>query len=225
MRTIRTKKKAQERIENLNELINAAAAFVMEEGYAPDAPGRTGRQQTEQLTPLAGFLSHASLEAGDNQALAGQDALQMMTVHSAKGLEFHAVFITGLEEGLFPHENSMNEAGGPEEERRLMYVAITRARHRLYISFAQTRLLHGQTRYGIKSRFLGELPEGAVKWLTPRVRATSSGGRFGQWHDRAWRRLYAIARAKPTHGYQDRPDRASRALWRRRYRQSRRQWR
>ena len=91
-----------------------------------------------------------------------------MTVHSAKGLEFFAVFITGLEEGLFPHENSLNELDGLEEERRLMYVAITRARRRLYVSFAQSRLLHGQTRYGIKSRFLEELPDAAVKWLTPR---------------------------------------------------------
>ena len=141
------------------------------------------RVRPRQLpSPLAGFLSHASLEAGDNQAEAGQDALQLMTVHAAKGLEFHAVFITGLEEGLFPHENSLTELDGLEEERRLMYVAITRARRRLYISFAQSRLLHGQTRYGIRSRFLEELPEAAVKWLTPRI-ASGGGGRFGLWHD------------------------------------------
>jgi len=194
-------KEGQERIENLNELVNAAAAFVMEEGFDSDAPGVPSDADAAILAPLAGFLSHASLEAGDNQAQAGQDALQMMTVHSAKGLEFHAVFITGLEEGLFPHENSMNEAGGPEEERRLMYVAITRARQRLYISFAQSRMLHGQTRYGIKSRFLSELPEGAVKWLTPRVRA-SAGGRFGQWHDTALApAISTITRAKTMHGY------------------------
>ncbi|HWY73913.1 MAG TPA: 3'-5' exonuclease, partial [Burkholderiaceae bacterium] len=96
------------------------------------------------------------------------DALQLMTVHSAKGLEFDAVFITGLEEALFPHENSLSEGGGLEEERRLMYVAITRARRRLFVSFAQTRLLHGQTRYGIRSRFLDELPPESVRWLTPR---------------------------------------------------------
>jgi DNA helicase II / ATP-dependent DNA helicase PcrA len=106
----------------------------------------------------------------------------LMTVHSAKGLEFDCVFITGLEEGLFPHENSLSDVDGLEEERRLMYVAITRARRRLYMSFAQSRLLHGQTRYGIKSRFVEELPENAVKWLTPRV-AAYGGGRFGQWHD------------------------------------------
>jgi DNA helicase-2/ATP-dependent DNA helicase PcrA len=191
-----------ERIENLNELVNAAAAFVMEEGYDAGTPGTQSDTETAQLSPLAGFLSHASLEAGDNQAEAGQDALQLMTVHSAKGLEFYAVFISGLEEGLFPHENSMNEPGGPEEERRLMYVAITRARQRLYISFAQSRMLHGQTRYGIKSRFIEELPEGAVKWLTPRVRA-SAGGRFGQWHDTVLAPAVrtSVARAKPTHGY------------------------
>ena len=82
-----------------------------------------------------------------------------MTVHSAKGLEFDAVFITGLEEGLFPHENSLSDADGVEEERRLMYVAITRARQRLYLSFSQTRMLHGQTRYNVKSRFFDELPD------------------------------------------------------------------
>lgn len=85
-----------------------------------------------EMSPLAGFLAHASLEAGDNQAQAGQDAVQLMTVHAAKGLEFTNVFITGLEEGLFPHENSINEDDGLEEERRLMYVAITRAKERLF---------------------------------------------------------------------------------------------
>ncbi len=122
----------------------------------------------ETLSPLAAFLTHAALEAGDNQAQAGQDAVQLMTVHASKGLEFDAVFITGLEEGLFPHENSMSDVDGLEEERRLMYVAITRARKRLYLSHAQTRLLHGQTRYHVRSRFLEELPESALKWITPR---------------------------------------------------------
>jgi DNA helicase-2/ATP-dependent DNA helicase PcrA len=102
-----------------------------------------------------------------------------MTVHSAKGLEFHCVFISGLEEGLFPHEQSLVEADGLEEERRLMYVAITRARARLYLSFAQTRLLHGQTRYGLASRFLDELPKGLVKWLSAKT-----GARLDE---RAWR--------------------------------------
>jgi DNA helicase-2/ATP-dependent DNA helicase PcrA len=121
------------------------------------------------MSPLSAFLSHASLEAGDAQAQAGQDALQLMTVHSAKGLEFDAVFITGLEEGLFPHESSSREMDGVDEERRLMYVAITRARRRLYMSFTQQRMLHGQTRFNMKSRFFDELPEEALKWLSPRV--------------------------------------------------------
>jgi DNA helicase-2/ATP-dependent DNA helicase PcrA len=91
-----------------------------------------------------------------------------MTVHSAKGLEFDVVFLSGLEEGLFPHESSVMERDGLEEERRLAYVAITRARMRLYLSHAQTRMLHGQTRYNLASRFLEEIPRELMKWLTPR---------------------------------------------------------
>ncbi len=178
----RTEKEGQDRVENLEELVNAAIGFVSEEGYAQDAPATQSDTDVTLPSPLAAFLSHASLEAGDNQAAEGQDALQLMTVHAAKGLEFHAVFITGLEEGLFPHENSVTELDGLEEERRLMYVAITRARRRLYLSFAQSRMLHGQTRYGIKSRFIDELPEGVLKWLTPRLRE-GAGLRYGQWHD------------------------------------------
>jgi DNA helicase-2/ATP-dependent DNA helicase PcrA len=138
------------------------------------------------MSPLAAFLTHAALEAGDNQAQAGQDAIQLMTVHSAKGLEFDAVFITGLEEGLFPHENSLSDADGLEEERRLMYVAITRARQRLYLSFSQTRMLHGQTRYNVRSRFFDELPEGALKWLTPRNAGFGSG--YARDYQAAWAR-------------------------------------
>src|SRR6185436_7648808 len=148
-----------DRVENLEELVNAAAAFGQDEA-------RT--ETEEEITPLAAFLSHAALEAGDHQAGEGQDALQLMTVHSAKGLEFNAVFMSGLEEGLFPHEQSVMEKDGLEEERRLAYVAITRARQRLYLTFAQTRMLHGQTRYSLASRFLEEIPEGLKKWLTPR---------------------------------------------------------
>lgn len=140
-----------DRLENLNELVNAATSFVHE---AED-------------DSLIVFLAHASLEAGEHQAEGGQDALQLMTVHSSKGLEFHSVFLSGLEEGLFPHDNSRNEAGGLEEERRLMYVALTRARRRLYLSFAQSRMLHGQTHYNIPSRFLREIPESLLKWLQP----------------------------------------------------------
>jgi DNA helicase II / ATP-dependent DNA helicase PcrA len=143
----------------------------------------------EIVSPLAAFLTHAALEAGDNQAQAGQDAIQLMTIHAAKGLEFDQVFITGLEEGLFPHENSASDQEGLEEERRLMYVAITRARKRLYLSLSQTRMLHGQTRYNIRSRFLEELPPAALKWITPRQQgfANGLGGGFrgGGWGARA----------------------------------------
>src|SRR6185437_10300501 len=96
--------------------------------------------------------------------------LQLMTIHAAKGLEFHTVFITGLEEGLFPHEQSFNDLDGVEEERRLMYVALTRARRRLYLTLAQSRMLHGQVRYGIASRFIDEIPGELLQWLSPRER-------------------------------------------------------
>ncbi len=152
-------KEGQDRLANLDELVNAGANFIAEEG----AVGEEG----ELSADLAAFLAHASLEAGEHQAGEGDDALQLMTVHSAKGLEFNIVFISGLEEGLFPHENSMLESDGLEEERRLMYVAVTRARQRLYLSHAQTRMLHGQTRYALPSRFLEEIPAGLLKWLTP----------------------------------------------------------
>ncbi len=206
----RTEKDGADRIENLEELVNAAEAFVTQEGFGKDAvalpvdehgPGALAAgtpaavaavdvtpdaETGEIVSPLAAFLTHAALEAGDNQAQAGQDALQLMTVHSAKGLEFEAVFITGLEEGLFPHENALSDADGLEEERRLMYVAITRARQRLYLSFSQTRMLHGQTRYNVKSRFLDELPDGALKWLTPRQQGFGSG--YVRDYQAAWQR-------------------------------------
>ncbi|MDZ7657433.1 MAG: 3'-5' exonuclease [Sulfurimicrobium sp.] len=150
----RAEKEGADRLENLNELINAAAGFILE--HSAD---KTDASADE----LSSFLTHASLEAGEHQAAAGQEALQLMTVHAAKGLEFHAVFISGLEEGLFPHENAAQERDGLEEERRLMYVAITRARRRLYLSFADSRMLHGQLRYGIASRFLDELPPALLK--------------------------------------------------------------
>ncbi len=161
----RNEKEGQERLANLDELVNAAASFVAEEGTV----GAEGEETGELRADLVAFLAHASLEAGEHQAGEGDDALQLMTVHSAKGLEFNIVFICGLEEGLFPHENSLLEDKGLEEERRLMYVAVTRARQRLYLCFAQTRMLHGQTRYNLPSRFLEEIPEDLVKWLTPRA--------------------------------------------------------
>ncbi|CAN7408360.1 UvrD-helicase domain-containing protein [Caballeronia sp. LjRoot31] len=228
-------REGQDRLENLQEVVNAAAAFVQEEGYGLDTPARSiplrpgatnapeiglttddpsvdvldaaspadPAQNPDTMTPLAGFLSHASLEAGDNQAQAGQDAVQLMTVHAAKGLEFMAVFITGLEEGLFPHENSAQESDGLEEERRLAYVAITRAKERLYLSFAQSRMLHGQTRYNIRSRFFDELPEGSLKWLTPKVEA---GARWGGRPDNAgWGRDWFARPDKERAAYAD-PD-------------------
>jgi DNA helicase-2/ATP-dependent DNA helicase PcrA len=155
----KNEREGADRLENLAELANAAATFTEEE--RDDEAGAT-------MDPLTAFLTHAALEAGEHQAGEGQDALQLMTVHSAKGLEFDVVFLTGLEEGLFPHEQSAAEPSGLEEERRLAYVAITRARKRLYLSHAQTRMLHGQTRYNMASRFLEEIPEGLLKWLTPR---------------------------------------------------------
>jgi DNA helicase-2/ATP-dependent DNA helicase PcrA len=172
----RNEKEGQDRLANLDELVNAAENFVAEEGNV-DAEG-------EVSGDLAAFLAHASLEAGEHQAGEGDDAVQLMTVHSAKGLEFDVVFISGLEEGLFPHENSVHEDKGLEEERRLMYVAVTRARKRLYISHAQTRMLHGQTRYNLPSRFFDEIPEGLLKWLTPKLArghaAVSAGLTFSQ---------------------------------------------
>ncbi|MEP6996114.1 MAG: UvrD-helicase domain-containing protein [Betaproteobacteria bacterium] len=154
-------KDGQERIDNLQELINAADGFLRE---AERDIGEGGDD------PLMSFLAHAALEAGETQAAEGRPALQLMTVHSAKGLEFHTVFVTGLEEGLFPHENSLSEFDGVEEERRLAYVAITRARRRLYLTHAQSRMLHGQLRYNVASRFLDEFPEGVVQWLSAQRR-------------------------------------------------------
>jgi DNA helicase-2/ATP-dependent DNA helicase PcrA len=200
----RAEKEGADRVENLEELVNAAESFVTQEGFgrsavampqtlsqSPASQGLSAAHESDLgtidefsedgviMSPLAAFLTHASLEAGDNQAQAGEDAVQLMTVHASKGLEFDAVFITGLEEGLFPHENAMNDFDGLEEERRLMYVAITRARKRLYLSHSQTRMLHGQTRYNLKSRFLEELPEECLKWVTPKNGGFSNLGSAG----------------------------------------------
>ena len=189
-----SEREGADRIENLTELVNAAESFVTQEGFGRDAVampinGEMINPDTgETLSPLAAFLTHAALESGDNQAQAGQDAVQLMTVHASKGLEFDCVFITGMEEGLFPHENSMNDYDGLEEERRLMYVAITRARRRLYLSHSQTRMLHGQTRYHIKSRFFDELPENALKWITPArsAFADAHASPRNAWQQPAW---------------------------------------
>jgi DNA helicase-2/ATP-dependent DNA helicase PcrA len=157
------KREAEERLENLKELVTAATLFVHE-------------NEDDSLTS---FLTNASLEAGEHQAGDQDDALHLMTVHAAKGLEFNAVFITGLEEGLFPHQNSQRVDGGLDEERRLMYVAITRARRRLYMSFAQRRMLNGQVSYGAPSSFLRELPDELLQWLSPRQAPRNPFASFG----------------------------------------------
>ncbi|MEG1050774.1 MAG: UvrD-helicase domain-containing protein [Janthinobacterium sp.] len=199
-------KEGADRIENLEQMVSAASQFISEEGFGQGAPAHLGPSAQAQsgapvvnqdgieildadaplpavMSPLSAFLSHASLEAGDNQAQAGQDALQMMTVHSAKGLEFPLVFLAGVEEGLFPSARSLEESGRLEEERRLAYVGITRARQKLVLSFSQTRMLHGQTRYNMKSRFFDELPEESLKWLSPKVQANWFGNRKSAWDE------------------------------------------
>ncbi|GHT93917.1 DNA helicase [Betaproteobacteria bacterium] len=167
-------KDGKDRLENLDELISAAKNFETE---AVDE-GEPGEREGEiEHRGLAGFLTHAALEAGEHQAGEGVEAVQLMTVHAAKGLEFNVVFLSGLEEELFPHGNSLNDADGLEEERRLMYVALTRARERLYLSSAQSRMLHGQTRYHLRSRFVDEIPAELIKCLS--LPARQGGGEYG----------------------------------------------
>lgn len=137
--------KGQDRVENLEELVNAARQFDYE--YAD-----------EELDVLSAFLAHAALEAGEAQADAYEDCVQLMTLHSAKGLEFPMVFLAGLEEGLFPHSMSSDDPERLEEERRLCYVGMTRAMEQLYITYAESRRLHGQENYPLPSRFLREIP-------------------------------------------------------------------
>ena len=149
----------QARVDNLNELITAANGYVhIQDEELPD------------MDELSSFLAHAALEAGEGQGDAGDDCVQMMTLHSAKGLEFPMVFLCGLEEGLFPHQMSVDEPGRLEEERRLCYVGITRAEQQLVISYAEQRQLHGQTRFNPPSRFLKELPEELVDEIRPKVK-------------------------------------------------------
>lgn len=171
----------QDRLDNLDELVNAAVAFKPEESNFEVLPENSAENPAFDV--LA-FLSNAALESGENQAGEGDDALQLMTVHAAKGLEFDAVFLTGMEESRFPSELSLAERGGLEEERRLMYVAITRARKRLYITMAQQRMLHGQTQFGVVSRFVEEIPEELLHYLSPKKQAVSgyaaSGSAFRQ---------------------------------------------
>ena len=151
--------KGQDRIENLEELVNAARQFEV----PPDE---------EQLTGLDAFLAHAALEAGDNQAEAYEDSVQLMTMHSAKGLEFPIVFIGGVEEGLFPHSMSADDPERLEEERRLCYVGMTRAMQQLTLSHAESRRLHGSDTYPLPSRFLREIPPEVIQEVRARAQVS-----------------------------------------------------
>jgi DNA helicase II / ATP-dependent DNA helicase PcrA len=150
--------RGETRVENLQELVSAARGFQPED--------------LEGMTPLSAFLSHAALEAGEGQAQEWEDCVQLMTLHSAKGLEFPLVLICGLEDGLFPHERSSEDLEGLEEERRLCYVGMTRAKQELYLSYAETRRLHGMDNYGVPSRFLREIPPELVQEIRPRVQVS-----------------------------------------------------
>jgi DNA helicase-2/ATP-dependent DNA helicase PcrA len=141
------------RVENLEELVNAAREVM--------------RTESSDLPPLAEFLAFAVLESGDSQAESYQDSVQLMTLHSAKGLEFSLVFLCGMEDGLFPHQRSLNDAAGLEEERRLCYVGITRARRELYLTHAEQRRLHGVETFATPSRFLREIPAELVEEVRP----------------------------------------------------------
>ncbi len=149
------------RTDNLDELVSVASRFV-----------RADEEGTEAMPELVAFLSYASLESGEGQAQAGEDGVQLMTLHSAKGLEFPLVFLAGLEEGLFPNNRSVEEAGRLEEERRLAYVGITRAREKLVLSHAEARRIHGQEMYGIPSRFLREIPPALLHEVRPKLQVS-----------------------------------------------------
>jgi ATP-dependent DNA helicase UvrD/PcrA len=150
--------KGETRIENLLELVSAAKSFE------PDP--------AEEMSPLDEFLSHAALEAGEGQADAWEDCVQLMTMHSAKGLEFPQVFLCGMEDGLFPHQRSIADPQGLEEERRLCYVGITRAKELLYITHAEQRRLHGMDNFSQPSRFISEIPDEYVEEIRPRVQVS-----------------------------------------------------
>ena len=150
--------RGETRVENLEELVSAAR------GFSPDP--------AEEMSPLDAFLSHAALEAGEGQAEAWEDCVQLMTMHSAKGLEFPLVFLCGMEDGLFPHQRSVADPQGLEEERRLCYVGITRAKDILYITHAEQRRLHGMDNFAQPSRFISEIPAELVEEVRPRVQVS-----------------------------------------------------
>ncbi|MGB5103612.1 MAG: DNA helicase II [Steroidobacteraceae bacterium] len=149
--------KGEARLENLEELVSAARGFEPEDG---------------DISPLMAFLSHAVLESGEGQAEAWEDCVQMMTLHSAKGLEFPVVFLCGMEDGLFPHQRSIMDVQGLEEERRLCYVGTTRAMRQLYLTYAEQRRMHGVDSYGAPSRFLAEVPAELVQEVRPKVQVS-----------------------------------------------------
>jgi DNA helicase-2/ATP-dependent DNA helicase PcrA len=156
--------KGEARIENLEELVSAARGF--------DADSVS--MEAEKLPPLEAFLAHAALESGEGQAEEWEDCVQMMTLHTAKGLEFPVVFLCGMEDGLFPHQRSIDDLDGLEEERRLCYVGITRAMKHLYLSYAEQRRLHGMDSYGTRSRFVDELPTELLEEVRPRIQLARS---------------------------------------------------
>ena len=140
-------------------------------GFAPEA---------SELPPLEAFLAHAVLESGEGQADAWEDCVQMMTLHTAKGLEFPVVFLCGMEDGLFPHQRSLNDLDGLEEERRLCYVGMTRAMRQLYLTYAEQRRLHGVDSYGAASRFIQEIPEELLEEVRPRRAGVARRWRCGR---------------------------------------------
>jgi DNA helicase-2/ATP-dependent DNA helicase PcrA len=150
--------KGETRVENLFELVSAAQSFE------PDP--------LNEMSTLDEFLSHAALEAGEGQADAWEDCVQLMTMHSAKGLEFPLVFLSGMEDGLFPHQRSIADPNGLEEERRLCYVGITRAKQTLYVTYAEQRRLHGMDNFSQPSRFIAEIPDEFVEEIRPRVQVS-----------------------------------------------------
>jgi len=150
--------KGETRVENLLELVSAAQSFE------PDP--------AQEMSPLDEFLSHAALESGEGQADAWEDCVQLMTMHSAKGLEFPLVFLSGMEDGLFPHQRSIADPSGLEEERRLCYVGITRAKQTLYVTYAEQRRLYGMDNFSQPSRFISEIPDEHIEEIRPRVQVT-----------------------------------------------------
>ncbi len=152
---------SESRTENLDELVSVASRFT-----------RPDDEDSQGMTELVAFLAYASLEAGEGQAQAGEEGVQLMTLHSAKGLEFPIVFLVGLEDGLFPSARSLEESGRLEEERRLAYVGITRARQKLVLCYAESRRIHGQDNYNVPSRFLREIPRDLLNEVRPKVQVS-----------------------------------------------------